>query len=62
MTIKFAKDKETTQKILDAVKKNDGYCPCRLIKDESTICVCEEFRAAPAGETCHCGLYYKVEA
>ena len=61
MTIRFAKDKEATQKIINAIKKNDGYCPCRLTKTEDTICICKEFRDAPAGETCHCGLYYKTE-
>lgn len=62
MTIRFAKDKAAAKKVLDAISKNDGYCPCKLQKDESTICVCEEFRNAPAGTTCHCGLYYKAEA
>lgn len=26
------------------VKSNDGYCPCSLIKNEDTKCMCKEFR------------------
>lgn len=49
-----------TDNILEAVKANDGYCPCRRIKNEDTKCMCKEFREGGLGE-CHCGLYEKTE-
>ena len=52
--------------IIEAVKANDGYCPCALEWNESTKCVCSAFRESLArGEEteCHCGKYkiIKVE-
>ena len=26
----------------EAVRANDGYCPCAIIKDEDTKCMCKE--------------------
>ena len=62
MKIRFAGPEDNTHNILQAVKDNDGYCPCRIEKTADNKCVCKEFRDAPAGETCHCGLYIKLEA
>ena len=47
-------------KILEALKNNNGYCPCRLDKNEDTRCICKEFREQTEG-ICHCGLYKKVK-
>lgn len=44
--------------ILQAVKNNDGYCPCELEKTPDTKCMCKEFQEMKSG-TCHCGLYTK---
>ena len=60
MRVRFA-NQDTYKDILASVKNNDGYCPCQLQRTEDTKCMCAEFRAAPAGDTCHCGLYYKEE-
>ena len=49
-----------TDNIAAAVKANDGYCPCRRVKNEDTKCMCKEFRESGLGE-CHCGLYEKIE-
>lgn len=49
-----------TDDIAAAVKANDGYCPCRRVKNEDTKCMCKEFREGGLGE-CHCGLYEKTE-
>lgn len=42
----------------------DDHCPCRLIKNDDTKCICKEFRSAiemhKIGK-CHCGLYEVVE-
>lgn len=61
MKVRFVDTSDETQAIIQAVKDNEGYCPCRLEKTPENKCICAEFRAAPVGETCHCGLYYKME-
>ena len=46
--------------ILDAIDKNDGYCPCQP-KGDGTKCHCEDFRDNKGiGEPCICNLYVKV--
>ena len=44
--------------IKQEVKNNQGYCPCKLLKNEDTKCMCKEFREQEKG-VCHCGLYIK---
>ena len=53
-------DEETVQLVRQKLKENDGYCPCKLIKNEDTKCICKEFMEQGLGE-CHCGLYKKIE-
>ena len=60
MKIRLNPDKEEAERILRAVKENDGYCPCRLIRTEDTKCICKEFKEQEKG-FCHCGLYLKEE-
>lgn len=58
---------EQAKKIEQKLKENDGYCPCKLIKNDNTKCMCKEFRETirdmkydndpNATATCHCGLY-----
>lgn len=60
MIIKLNSDKELVNNIRKRLKKNDNYCPCRLIKSEDTKCMCKEFREQEEGE-CHCGLYVKYK-
>lgn len=45
----------------DLVKANNGYCPCAVIKNEDTKCMCKEFREQEEPGLCHCGRYGKVE-
>ena len=56
-------DKEMYSAVTEAVKKNDGYCCCRIVKNKDTKCMCKEFRDQIADENfegyCHCMLYYK---
>lgn len=43
-----------------AVKDNDGYCPCKLLKTPDTKCMCKQFRdqiARKEAGLCECGLY-----
>ena len=58
MKIKVCEDAEHVAKIRQLLKSNGGYCPCRIIQNEDTKCICKEFREQEEG-TCHCGLYYK---
>lgn len=58
MKISLNPDKAYVKKIKDMLKSNSGYCPCSLIKNEDTKCMCKEFREMDEG-MCHCGLYIK---
>lgn len=51
---------EIDKSIADLVKQNDGYCPCAIVKNEDTKCMCKEFRKQEAGD-CHCGRFRKVK-
>lgn len=60
MKITTNPDKEVVNKIREKLKKNSGYCPCRLKKTPETKCMCKEFRdMIKNGKNgmCHCGLY-----
>lgn len=60
MKITTNPDKDLVKTIREKLKANDGYCPCRLIKNEDTKCICKQFLEQEEGE-CHCGLYIKVK-
>ena len=57
--IRVSDDKELVEEIRKKLKENNGYCPCKLLRNEDTKCMCKEFREINEG-TCHCGLYKKV--
>ena len=63
MKIEFNEDEEIVKTIQEGLKKNDGYCPCRMEENKDTKCMCKEFREQiqdPKFEGyCHCMLYYK---
>lgn len=56
--IKYNSDTSVVSKVKAALKENDGYCPCSLVKNEDTKCMCKQFREQKTG-TCHCGLFIK---
>lgn len=64
MKVKVVDDKARVEEIRKALEDNDGYCPCRLVKNIDTKCMCRGFREQMAagllGE-CHCGLYEVVD-
>ena len=60
MRISVTKDKEKAEEIRQALKDNDGYCPCVLTKSPETKCMCKAFREQRTPGYCHCGLYYKI--
>lgn len=43
-----------------AVKNNDGYCPCIIIKSENSKCICTDFKQQDFEGECHCGRFAKV--
>ena len=62
--IKKTEDKELWDLIQKGLNKNKEkygkrYCPCSLMRNDDTVCICKEFRDAPIGTTCHCGIYTK---
>ena len=59
MKIKKNPDEKKYQEISNQVKENDGFCPCRLVRNEDTKCMCKEFRESTTEGYCHCGLFYK---
>lgn len=58
--IRLNKDTELVKNIQQKLKETGGYCPCKLVKNEDTKCMCKEFREQKSGE-CHCGLYVKIK-
>lgn len=60
MRIEQIKDKQKVAIIRQKIRQNDGYCPCKSIKDDTTWCPCDSFLNGPLGE-CQCGLYIKTE-
>lgn len=61
VSIKMTDDMEHREKILFALKRNGGYCPCSVQKTNDTKCMCKDFRETDNG-ICHCGLYIKETA
>lgn len=61
MKVKVNPDTELVNEIRKKLKENDGYCPCRIQKNEDTLCMCKEFVEQKELGECHCGLYIKEE-
>ena len=61
--VRYNDDADYREKLLAALEKRGGYCPCRLVKSEDNRCICREFReqiAEPGFQGfCHCKLFYK---
>ena len=48
----------------EAVERNEGYCPCKLMRNADTKCMCKQFRdqvARHESGLCECGLYLVTE-
>lgn len=60
MKIRSNPNRELVKEIREKLKENDGYCPCKIVKNEDTKCICKEFIEQGLG-SCHCGLYIKEE-
>lgn len=53
-------DTEAYETATEAVKANDGYCPCLIYKTPDTKCPCKDFREQEVEGECHCGRYVKI--
>lgn len=49
--------------IEERLEANYNYCPCKLIQNKDTKCMCKEFRETETNTEviCHCGLYKKIK-
>ena len=45
----------------DNAIENLEYCPCAIVRDESTKCPCESMKKSPIGSVCDSRLYKQVE-
>ena len=59
MNIKKNPDNNKYEEVTQAVKDNDGYCPCELEKNENTKCICKTFKDSQEKGECHCGRFVK---
>lgn len=54
---------ELVAEIREQIKNNGGYCPCKILHNQDTKCICKEFKDILNSEkeskydTCACGLY-----
>lgn len=61
MKVEINPDSAYVECIQNALKQNDGYCPCALEKNADTLCMCKDFKEnVLIGDFCHCGLYKKI--
>lgn len=63
MKIKRYADNELAKEIRASILAANGHCPCVLeqYRNTDTLCMCKEFREAPEGTICTCGMYIKVQ-
>lgn len=52
-------DDELVAEVREALRANDGYCPCKVAHLPDNKCMCKQFRDQEEGE-CDCGLYIKI--
>ena len=55
----FKINKEKAKRLIELIDKCNGHCPCAIVKDETTLCPCDEFTK---NQKCICGMYEKIEA
>ena len=51
---------EINPNVKTLVDANDGYCPCTVVKNEDTKCMCKEFKEQKTEGKCYCGRFIKV--
>lgn len=63
--VRVTDNKEVKETVLAGLQRNKEkygkrYCPCSLVRDDDTVCMCKEFREMEEG-MCHCQLYIKTK-
>ena len=61
MKIVLNKDDVLVEYIRKRLRDNNGYCPCAIVQDDDTKCMCKAFREQKNEGECHCGLYVKIK-
>ena len=51
-------DKEHVERIISGTLKKNGFCPCQIKQDDTTLCPCDKL--IKEGNCC-CKLFVKVE-
>ena len=54
-------DTEYVAEMKKKLKENSGYCPCSILRNADTKCMCKEFREQQTPGLCHCGRFEKKE-
>ena len=54
----FKINKKKALKLIELIDKCEGKCPCAIVKDETTLCPCDNFIN---NKECICGFYEKIE-
>ena len=61
MKVEINADTDFVKEIREAIRANNGHCPCEVEATPDTKCMCKDFREnVPVGEWCHCHLYKKL--
>lgn len=55
---KLNHNKQVVKIVQKGLKRNYGYCPCRIERSEHTKCLCTEFKTTGY---CCCGLFIREE-
>lgn len=61
MKIIVNSDKELVKEVREGLKRTGGYCPCRVVRNPDTKCMCKDFIEQIEEGECYCGLYIKVK-
>ena len=61
MKITVNPDKELVKEVREGLKRTGGYCPCRIVRNPDTKCMCKDFLENTEEGECYCGLYIKVK-
>lgn len=69
LVIKLSDDKELIEEVDKQLDRNyllygKRYCPCAIIQDDDSVCMCKDFRDRTEPGSCNCGKYvrYKVDS
>jgi len=62
LIVKENPNKEYADSVREALKLNNMFCPCSMVCNDDTECMCKKFREQDYEGYCHCELYYKISS